>query len=123
MKTYLISIAFIALFFLPACQKESNTDFAAQAVCTGAVPTYTAYIATILNNNCASSGCHNASTAKAGIRLNDYTNASSQFLSNSKNLASVHHAGGVDAMPRNAAKLSDALINKLDCWVKNNCPQ
>jgi hypothetical protein len=38
-------------------------------------------------------------------------------------LASVHHASGVKAMPQGQSKLAEASINKLDCWVKNGCPE
>jgi len=26
-------------------------------------------------------------------------------------------------MPQGQSKLADATINKLDCWVKNGCPE
>ncbi|NUM51882.1 MAG: hypothetical protein HUU48_12290 [Flavobacteriales bacterium] len=109
---------------ITSCKKESNiTDYAEQATCTGTTPTYTADVATILNTNCATSKCHNASSAKAKINLSDYNNASAQFRNNKRNLASVHHEKGIKKMPEGRAKLSDEIINKLDCWVKNSCPQ
>ena len=104
-------------------KKTDTTDYAAIAVCSGTTPTYTTDIANILNTNCATSACHSASSAKSGINLSTYSSASSQFKTNSKNLISIHHGSGVDQMPKNAAKLSEATINKLDCWVKNGCPQ
>jgi hypothetical protein len=123
MRYKIISIIIVCIVFY-ACKKSStNPDYAASAVCSGTTPTYTAVVQTILNTNCATSGCHSAASAKAGINLSDFANASSQFKSNSKNLASVHHGSGVQSMPKNANKLSDADINKLDCWVKNSCPQ
>ena len=114
----LFSILILVIF---SCSKTDSTDYAGNAVCTS-VPTYTSNVAAILNSSCAISGCHNSS-AQAGINLSTYALASSQFKSNSKNLISIHHGSGVEAMPRNANKLSDATINTLDCWVKNSCPQ
>lgn len=116
---YLIFSILILIIF--SCSKTDTTDYAGIAVCSS-VPTYTNNVATILNTSCALSGCHNNS-AKAGINLSNYEQASSQFKTNSKNLISIHHGSGVEAMPRNSAKLSDASINTLDCWVKNSCPQ
>lgn len=124
-KTILITATIcIALFAgMISCKKTDKTDYAANATCTGTTPTYTANIATILDANCASSGCHNASSAKAGIKLDNYANASDQFKNNNKNLIAIHHGNGVDAMPKGASQLSSTLINQLDCWVKNGCPQ
>jgi hypothetical protein len=114
---------FITLIFITiiSCAKDT-TDYAGIAVCSSTIPTYTNSVATILNTNCALSGCHNSS-ARKGIDLSNYNLASSQFKSNSNNLISIHHGSGVANMPQDRAKLSDADINKIDCWVKNGCPQ
>jgi hypothetical protein len=120
MKFQYIIFSIITLVVF-SCSKTDTTDYAGNAVCSS-VPTYTSNVVTILNTNCAISGCHNSS-AQAGINLSTYALASSQFKTNSKNLISIHHGSGVEAMPRNASKLSDVAINTLDCWVKNSCPQ
>lgn len=122
-KITVTSIAFL-ITAIVGCKKESNiTDYAEKATCRGTTPTYTVDIANILNTNCATSKCHDASSAKAKINLSDYKNASTQFKNNKKNLASVHHEKGIKKMPDGKAKLSDEIINKLDCWVKNSCPE
>ncbi len=120
-----ISLLFIAILSIISCKKSSsaNSDYLANAVCSGTTPTYTADVASILNSNCANSGCHNSSSKAAGINLNDFTNAKNEFLNNSKNIIAIHHGSGADAMPKNASKLNDATINILDCWTKNSCPE
>ena len=40
--------------------------------CTGITPTYTNDIASVMNNSCALSGCHNSSSKSAGIDLSTY---------------------------------------------------
>lgn len=123
MKKNLFIAAIVAgIVTINACKKDA-IDYAAQATCNGTVPTYTNEIAPILNTNCALSGCHNASSAKEGINLSDYASASSQFKNNPDNLTSVHHGSGVKPMPDGRPQLAADLINKLDCWVKNGCPQ
>ncbi len=118
----LIVLILIGFVTFNACKKDA-VDYAAQATCSGNIPTYTNDIAFILNTNCTLSGCHNASSAKEGINLSDYASASSQFKNNPDNLASVHHGSGVKPMPDGRPQLAADLINKLDCWVKNGCPQ
>ncbi len=108
--------------FVFACKKKEDTNYADAATCTS-TPTYTADIAPILNASCANGGCHNAGSKRAGIDLSNYAVAKNEFMKNNTALASVHHASGVKAMPQGQSKLADATINKLDCWVKNGCPE
>jgi len=123
MKKHLITLTlFSGLITLNACKKDA-VDYAAQATCTGNTPTYSGEIESILTTHCALSGCHNANSAREDIILSTYTSASSQFTNNANNLVSVHHGSGVKPMPEGGAQLSEDLINKLDCWVKNGCPQ
>jgi hypothetical protein len=110
------------VFCCAACNKNKDINYAEAATCTS-TPTYTADIAQILNASCATQGCHNAASKKDGIDLSSYAEAKNEFLKSNTALASVHHASGVKAMPQGQSKLSDASINKLDCWVKNGCPE
>jgi hypothetical protein len=121
-KSMLVIAAFSGLVTINACKKDS-TDYAAQATCTGTTPTYNGEISSIINTHCGDSNCHNASSSKAGINLSTYALASSQFLNNNDILTSIHHGRGVSPMPDNKPQLSSDIINKLDCWVKNGCPQ
>jgi hypothetical protein len=118
-KLIIMSMLITVVF---ACKKEEETNYADEATCTS-TPTYTVDIAPILNASCAGSGCHNASSKRAGIDLSTYAAAKNEFMKNNTALASIHHASGVKAMPQGQSKLADATINKLDCWVKNGCPE
>jgi hypothetical protein len=113
-------ITIFIIFIAFACKKTADTNFADEATCTS-TPTYKTDIAPILNASCATGGCHNAGTKQGGIDLSNYNVAKNEFTKSNTALASVHHASGVDAMPDGQSKLSDATINKLDCWVKNGC--
>lgn len=117
-------IAFIALFAIIAfvsCKKnKDNPDYAAIANCSSIADSsnrYTNSIKTLLDTRCATSGCHNASSA-GGINVSDYAGAKNAFQ-NHNALCSVHHGNGCSPMPGMGAKLSDTELNKLDCWVQN----
>ncbi len=116
-KIALVAITLIAGSIF-SCKKESIKEYD----CTGVTPTYDGEIKTILDTKCAFSGCHNASSKKAGINLSDYSNAKSES-SNDRFLGSVQHLKGYDDMPKNASKLDEVTIQKLYCWVKNGSPQ
>jgi len=119
MKKVAISlVTALALFFVSSCKKDSVEVYD----CTGLTPTYTTDIKTILDANCAVSGCHNTSSRADGKDYSTYSSASS--LSRESNfLGSIQHKSGYDAMPRGASKLSDATIKLISCWVQNGSPQ
>lgn len=116
-KFTLIAITLVAVSIV-CCKKESIVEYN----CSGITPTYDGEIKTILDTHCAFSGCHNASSKKAGIILSDYTNAKDESTKD-KFLGSVQHLKGYDDMPKDASKLDEATIQKLYCWVQNGSPQ
>ncbi len=90
--------------------------------CAGVTPTYTANVKTILDNNCATAGCHSASSRRAGYDLSSYA-ASVTSGGNQAFLGSVQHISGYDPMPDGGAKLPEADVKTLSCWVQNGMPQ
>ena len=112
----------LLLAFVYAC---NNTDTAQnyldKADCTGVdadANSYTLVIKDILDNNCASSGCHNASSRESGVDLSTYAKAKAAFQ-NTECLCSIHHGSECKAMPQGSGKLDDATIQLIDCWAKN----
>ena len=106
--------AFLFSLSLTSCQKQDVQTFA----CEGATPTYTADIKAILNTNCATSGCHNASSRANGIDLSTYEKAKSESSRN-RFLGAIQHKSGYNPMPQGRAKLDDATIQLISCWVQN----
>lgn len=112
----LLSLCVLATCF--ACKKTTVTT----VDCTGVTPTYTADIKTIINTNCATSGCHSASAKANGLDLSTYLLVKSES-SNNRFLGSINHDSGYNGMPQGAAKLSDANIKKITCWIQNGTPE
>jgi len=90
--------------------------------CNGFEPTYTTDIKPILDGSCAISGCHDVSSAENGIILSSYA-ASAAESKNERFLGSIQHKRGFNAMPQEAAKLSDENIQLLSCWVQSGSPE
>ncbi len=102
---------------------NANSTYTEAADCTSNNPTYTNDIKAILDANCATAGCHNATTASSGIDLSDY-NGSASAVNTSSFLCSIHHGDGdCSHMPQGGPKMSDANITAITCWVKNGMPQ
>ncbi len=110
--------ALSVLVFVAGCKKDSITTYD----CSGVTPTYTANIKPILDANCATIGCHNASANSSGFNLSSYSGAKSAS-GNSSFLGSIQYKSGYKQMPQGAGKLSDADIKLISCWVQNGTPQ
>ena len=119
MKKLFLVIGMFSLFFLIACTKQTNPQ---TYDCTGTSPTYTTDIKPIFDANCAASGCHSNSSRSSGFDLSAYA-GSKAASSSDKLLGSIQHLSGYTSMPQNAAKLSDAQIKLISCWVQNGAPQ
>jgi cytochrome c553 len=102
-----------------ACKKDETTT---TVDCSGVSPTYTSTIKTIMDNKCATSGCHSSAAKAAGYDLSSYAGTSSG-AANSKFMASIRQESGAEAMPRGASKLDDNTIKQLACWIQNGKTQ
>lgn len=120
-----IALLFLANMYLGCSKDSSNSDYINNADCTGVDAdnnTYTKSIKSILDANCATSGCHNAATQENNLDLSSYAAAKSGFESQ-ECLCSIHHGSGCNPMPKGGSKLSDAEIQQIDCWAKNGYKQ
>jgi cytochrome c553 len=119
-----LTILSVAIY-LSSCEKEKSlSNYTDKVTCNEAddtLNTYSGKISTILNDNCATSGCHNATTHAKGKNYSDYANAKNNF--DAEALCTIYQEGSCTPMPRGASKLSDADIHDLTCWAKNNYPQ
>lgn len=120
MKKVLVLGPLAAFFFALAvagCKKESSEPTNCDGIDASA-NTYNNAIATILTTNCAVSGCHDAVTVQNGLNFTTYATSKSAFQT-ADVLCAINHDAGCEPMPQNAAKLSDATIQKIECWVEN----
>lgn len=128
MKKVLLFSLFASVILVNACKKEDEEEhdaayYTASANCSAVVDslnTFTLSVKAIMENSCAVTGCHNATTKADGIDLADYATAKDEFL-NAEALCTINH--DCEAMPKGGSKLSDAVIAQLTCWVKNGCKQ
>lgn len=119
MKT-IFSVAGLMLLSvgLMQCKKEDIQVYD----CTGVAPTYNSTVKAILDASCASAGCHNAASKAKGIDLSSYAQAKNTIAKDNF-LGAIQHKSGYDAMPKGSAKLDDATIRILSCWVQNGLPE
>ena len=111
-------MSLVIILFFAQCQKE-DIDI---VTCTGTTPTYTQEIKAIMDLNCATSGCHDASSKKSGYDLSSY-NGTKAVAAKTAFLGSIQHKAGYSDMPKGKSQLSSTDIDKIACWVQNNTPE
>lgn len=117
-KKSILFLVGIAIIGIASCTKTDTITYD----CTGLSPTYTTDIKPILDSKCATSGCHDATTKANGINLSNYADSKSES-SRTRFMGSMQHSSGYKPMPENQAKLSDASLQKIYCWIQNGAPQ
>ena len=124
MNTRKLLIVFtIAPFFVVGCKitkKPAETATTKPKVdCGTTIPLYEADIKPILDTNCNS--CH-GKRAAGGYDLrvmDDITRAAN----NGELLGTIKWEGYYPHMPARAAKLDDATIKKIECWIQTGMKQ
>lgn len=75
---------------------------------------YSAIIEPLINQSCATSGCHNNSGAGGYIFGSHASVADNKEII----LQSIRHESGVTPMPIGAAKLTPEQIQSFNCWIE-----
>lgn len=120
MKNVLSFLTLSLILLFSSCEKEEAEIQTYD--CTGLTPTYVSDIQAIMDANCATSGCHNASSQASGINLSTYESVVEES-NRTRFLGSIQHLSGYSPMPRNQSQLSDTNIQLIYCWVENGQPE
>jgi mono/diheme cytochrome c family protein len=117
MKKLFIS-ALVISSALVACKGSKETASTTPAVpldCTSKVVSYTSDIKAIMEANCTR--CHNTNN-KAGYNFLSLESVKKAAQSGHL-LGTIKHQKGFKGMPYFAAKLDQASIDKIECWINN----
>jgi hypothetical protein len=115
-STILLSLALC----FQSCYRDNEEDLYGKNAntCDTSTATYAAFVSPLLSSKCATSGCHNAASASAGVNLSNYT-VTKAYLTNAKSafLGAIKHSSSFSPMPQGSAKLPDCDIAKLEAWI------
>ncbi len=117
MKTLFCAIGTIFVLSLllvqTACYKDNKESMYPSTVfCDTTNATWGKDIKVIVDNSCATSGCHNNASAAGGYDLSNYTGVKT-MVDNNRFLAVIESG----SMPKNASKLDNCTINKVRSWI------
>jgi hypothetical protein len=124
MMKNLFSLFFLAFaLFVFSCGSDDG-DTPDPNTCDTEDLTYTDDIKTILNTNCALSGCHSETEAALQGSMHNYASAKA-FVEVGRIVGAINHEEGFSPMPypEGSAKLSDCIIDKIEAWVADGAPE
>lgn len=79
--------------------------------------TYSGNVKTIIDQYCATSGCHDAGTSAAGYNLSNYTGVKLSANNGSLVKSVVWSMSGSARMPKGGSQLSQCNLNQIINWV------
>lgn len=118
---FLFILTVIVVAILPSCYYDVESELypsTGTTTCDTTVTTFGAFVSPLISSKCATSGCHNANTASAGVNLEGHT-AIKNYITKSQTVffGSINQTSGYSAMPKGGTKFSACDINKLQKWV------
>lgn len=112
--------AVIVFFSVESCYYDNEEDlFVGLNTCDTTNISYADDVAPILINRCYA--CHETGVDGGGIILNGYDNTKI-WIDNGRLLGSVKQEAGFSPMPKDAGKIPECEINKIEAWVRIGAP-
>lgn len=109
---YFFSVLFV--LFMVSCTKDKAP--AVQPLdpnCTDTI-SFSLQVKPLIEQNCSTSGCHDAATASDGY---DFTTHANIAQNTSIMLSAMRSESGATPMPLGGPELPDSLIQQFSCWA------
>jgi hypothetical protein len=104
--------------------QEMYPTVASNACDTTTTPsTYSGNVQKIMSDNCATTGCHNTSTAAASLDLTQYNTVKTISLDGRMLRDIVWTSTASHRMPKGGSQMSDCNIKQVLYWVNKGAPQ
>ena len=117
-KLKFVIVLFLIIFF-GSCYYDVEEELYQTIECSTADMSYQSDILPILENNCLQ--CHDAASNFGGITLEGFDQLKT-YVNNNQLIGVIKHEAGFSPMPKNAAKLLDCEIEKIEAWITDGAP-
>jgi hypothetical protein len=117
MKTFykiILTAALAVPALLQSCAKDNVSMYSKSGSACSDTISFSATIQPLINQNCATSGCHDAATQASGY---DFTNHGTIAAHANLMISAMRWESGVVPMPFGGEQLPDSLIQKFSCWI------
>ncbi len=116
-------VTFLLVSSLYSCYYDREDYlYSTTTTCTDTVYSYIGRIKTIVDQNCATSGCHAGASPEAGIGLENYADVKNS-VENGQFLCSITWSSGCSQMPKNSSKLDNCTITAVEQWKAKGYPE
>ena len=123
-KSVLITLTILGSILLStgiqSCYTDNEEELygTSTTTCDTTAGKFATNVQPLMNAQCATAGCHNASSAAAGANLSSYTSIKS-YITNQKDffIGSIKHTSGFNAMPKGGSKMATCDIAKIESWI------
>lgn len=107
----------IGVIALSSCYNDKADQlYPVAGGCDTTTATFAKDVLPVMQQKCATSGCHDATTKQSGYNLGTYLDVK-QCVADMQLLGVIRQTSGFKAMPQGAPKLDDCTINKITRWV------
>ena len=113
--TRLFVVLIIVAAIMGGCTKDTEDPMDDAKDCSATTATYSADIKTIIDGNCATSGCHDGSASLPVFNSYDGVFAKRSAIRSRVVAKTMPPSGKPD--------LSQAQIDMIDCWVQNGAAE
>lgn len=120
-KTLLIVCATLAALTY-SCKDEPIHTTEPRDYCDSLGITYDGHIKAVMDANCAIPTCHTQAAKSGGFALSTYFEVRDAAKKDNF-LGAIKREQGFKGMPIGAPKLSDEIVEQLECWQENAFPQ
>jgi hypothetical protein len=113
---YHLGILAFCVILLSSCYYDVESELYPYATCNPANTKYASGVLPILQRSCYS--CHNQdnATLNGNVKIDSYEDVL-QYVQNGMLMGSLRHDVGYVAMPKDAQKISDCELAKIEAWI------
>jgi hypothetical protein len=109
----LTAAALVTILILQSCSKDNVSQYASSdSPCTDTI-SFVHQIEPLINQNCATSGCHGPGSSTGYEFTSHGTIAANATIM----LSAMRWESGVVQMPQGMPQLADTLIQQFSCWI------
>ena len=109
----------LVIMGLNACYYDVEEELYPDTSCDTVDMSYEMDIVPILSENCYE--CHSQAVNTANITLEGYQNVM-EYVNDGRLLGAIKHLPGFSPMPKNAPKLVECNIEKIETWIESGAP-
>lgn len=117
------AVVLTLITFLTVSYFSCTKDKSSSCTQTDNVNTYTNSVKVILDAECASAGCHDAITARSGVKLDNYANSVASAKGNSKFFCTIDWTCTPTMPDGYSFPLDTSMIHAIERWRDNCYPE